>query len=46
LKRIEEKKEEENEKTNERDWRTRHFFRGEILKRGNVKIIESGISFC
>jgi len=33
LKRIEEREEEEKEKTNERDWRTRHFSRGEILKR-------------
>ena len=34
LKRIEEREEEEKEKTNERDWRTGYFSRGEILKRG------------
>ena len=33
LKRIEEREEEGKEKKNERDWRTRHFSRGEILKR-------------
>jgi len=32
LKRIEEKKEEEKEKMNKRDWKTGHFSRGEILK--------------
>jgi len=32
LKRIEEREEEEKEKMNERDWRTGHFFGGEILK--------------
>jgi len=32
LKRVEEKIEEENEKIRERDWRTRHFSRGEILR--------------
>ena len=34
LKRIEEREEEEKEKTTERDWRTGYFSRGEILKRG------------
>ena len=34
LKRIEEREEEEKEKTNERDWRTGYFSREEILKRG------------
>ena len=34
LKRIEEKMEEENEKIRGRDWRTGHFSRGEILRRG------------
>jgi len=34
LKRIEERKEEEKEKMNERDWRTEHFSGGEILKGG------------
>jgi len=34
LKRIEEREEEEKEKMNERDWRTGHFSRGEILKGG------------
>jgi len=34
LKTIEEKMEEENEKIRRRDWRTEHFSRGEILKRG------------
>jgi len=32
LKRVEEKIEEENEKIRERDWRTRHFSGGEILR--------------
>ena len=32
LKSIEEKMEEKNEKIRNRDWRTRHFSRGEILK--------------
>ena len=41
LKIIEEKMEEENEKIRRRDWRTEHFSRGEILKRGNIKIEES-----
>jgi len=31
---IEEKMEEENKKIRRRDWRTRHFSRGEILKGG------------
>jgi len=34
LKRVEEKIEEENEKIRERDWRTEHFSRGEILREG------------
>jgi len=34
LKTIEEKIEKENEKIRKRDWRTGHFSRGEILKRG------------
>jgi len=34
LKRIEEKMEEENEKIRGRDWRARHFSRGEILRGG------------
>ena len=34
LKMIEEKMEEENKKIRRRDWRTKHFSRGEILKRG------------
>jgi len=34
LKNIEEKMEEENEKIRNRDWRTEHFSRGEILRRG------------
>ena len=34
LKRIKEREEEEKEKINERDWRTGHFSRGEILKGG------------
>ena len=34
LKMIEEKMEEENKKIKRRDWRTGHFSRGEILKRG------------
>jgi len=34
LKRVEEKMKEENEKMKERDWRTGHFSRGEILRRG------------
>jgi len=34
LKRVEEKMEEENEKITERDWRTGHFSRGEILRGG------------
>jgi len=34
LKRVEEKMKEENEKMRERDWRTGHFSRGEILRRG------------
>jgi len=36
LKRVEEKMEEENEKIRERerDWKTGHFSRGEILKGG------------
>jgi len=45
LRRIEEKEEKEEEKMYERDWRTGHFSRGEILKGGNVKITESGLSF-
>jgi len=32
LRRIEEREEKEEEKMYERDWRTRHFSRGEILK--------------
>jgi len=31
---IEEKMKEENEKMRRRDWRTGHFSRGEILRRG------------
>jgi len=34
LKRIEEEKEEENEKMRGRDWRTGHFSGGEILRGG------------
>jgi len=34
LKIIEAKIEEENEKIRRRDWRTGHFFRGEILRGG------------
>ena len=34
LRTIEEKMEEENKKIRGRDWRTEHFSRGEILKRG------------
>jgi len=46
LKRIEEREEEEEkEKINERNWRTGHFSRGEILKGGNVKIAESKLCF-
>jgi len=45
LRRIEEKKEKEEEKMYERDWRTGHFFRGKILKGSNVKIVKSGLSF-
>jgi len=45
LRGIEEREEKEEEKMYERDWRTGHFSRGEILKGGNVKITESGLSF-
>ena len=45
LRRIEEKMEEENEKIRGRDWRTGHFSRGEILKGGNVKIIDGRLLF-
>ena len=34
LKMVKEKMEEENKKIRRRDWRTGHFSRGEILKRG------------
>ena len=34
LKMVEEKMEEENEKTRRRDWRMEHFSRGEILREG------------
>ena len=34
LKMVEEKMKEENEKIRRRDWRTGHFFRGEILRGG------------
>jgi len=37
--------EEENEKIRNRDWRTGHFSKGEILKRGNIKTIGSGLCF-
>ena len=36
MKRVEEKMEEENEKIRGRDWRTVHFSRGEILRRGVI----------
>ena len=42
---IEAKIEEENEKIRRRDWRTEHFSGGEILRGGNVKIIDSGLHF-
>jgi len=42
---IEAKMEEENEKIRRRDWRTEHFSGGEILRGGNVKIIDSGLHF-
>jgi len=45
LRGIEEKEEEEKEKMNERDWKTEHFSRGEILKGDNVKIKECRLSF-
>ena len=38
LRRIEERKEEEKKKMNERDWRTGHFFRGEILNEGDCQV--------
>ena len=45
LKRVEEKMEKENEKIRGRDWRTGHFSGGEILRGGDVKIIDSGLCF-
>jgi len=45
LKRIEEKMEEENEKIRGRDWRTGHFSGGEILRGGNVKIVDGRLCF-
>jgi len=33
LKRLEDREEEEKERIKERDWRTEHFSKGEILKR-------------
>jgi len=45
LKRVEEKMEEENEKIRGRDWRTGHFSGGEILRGGNVKIVDGGLCF-
>jgi len=37
--------EEENEKMRGRDWRAGYFSRGEILRGGNVKIIDGGLCF-
>ena len=45
LKRVEEKIEEENEKIRGRDWRTGHFSGGEILRGGNVKIVDGELCF-
>ena len=45
LKRIEEKMEEENEQIRRRDWRTEYFSRGEILKGGNIKIVDGRFYF-
>jgi len=45
LKNIEEKMEEKKKKIWNRDWKTGHFSRGEILKGSNVKTIGSGLCF-
>ena len=45
LKMIEAKMEEENKKIKRKDWRTGHFSRGEILRGGNVKIVDDGLHF-
>jgi len=42
---VEEKMEEENEKIRRRDWRTGHFSGGEILRGGNVKIVDNELHF-
>jgi len=45
LKRIEERMEEENEKIRGRDWRAGYFSRGEILRGGNVKMVDGRLYF-